>query len=313
MNGSLPRPAVAIVLTCHNDAATLPETIASIADQETEIELVLVDDGSSDPATQRLLAELATDGLTVIRQENQGQAAATMTGFCATSAPYVMRFDSDDILLPGAIASLANALDESPRAAAAWGDVETFGLTSFRIPSVPAVDPWLVTYTNCIPGSGTLFRRTAVAEAGGWQLARSHSDWDLWMALAELRYSGVYVPGCVFRYRRDGSGQLAAWLPDTTDHYEELRRRHEELFATRSDNRRRSAAPPALKAAVTVVDAMPWLTRLQRIQLSELFTHLIWNGGVRMTSKMAIQAMATRLKRRMPGFNPLRRATAEGT
>ena len=78
--------------------------------------------------------ELQEAGVSVIHQVNQGQAAAAMTGLHATSASYVMRFDSDDTLVPGAVAALADALDDAREAAAAWGDVQTFGLTNVRIP-----------------------------------------------------------------------------------------------------------------------------------------------------------------------------------
>lgn len=297
-DASAAQARAAIVVTCHNDGATLGETIASIRGQGLQVELVVVDDGSSDPATLQLLLDLEQKGIKVVHQANQGQAAAAMAGVRATAAPYVMRFDSDDTLAPGAVAALVEALDRSGEAAAAWGDVETFGLTNFRIPSAPALDPWLVTYTNCITGSGALLRRTALLEVGGWQLATGFEDWDLWMALAERGHFGIYVPRVVFRYRRDRSGQLASWLPDTAKHFAELERRHPRLFAGRTESRRRSAAPRTLKLALAAVDRLPWLPRLTQIQLSELFTRLLWNGGVAVTSKMAAQAVRIRIWRR---------------
>ena len=162
--------------------------------QHPLVELVIVDDGSSDPATLRLLMELQEAGVSVIHQVNQGQAAAAMTGLRATSTPSVMRFDSDDTLVPGAVAALADALDSTDEAAASWVDVGTNGVTNVRIPSAPALDPWLVTYTNCLPAGGTLFRRTALSDSGGWQLPTGFEDWDLWMALAERGSFGVYAP-----------------------------------------------------------------------------------------------------------------------
>jgi glycosyltransferase involved in cell wall biosynthesis len=276
----------------------LGETIASIKREPADLELILVDDGSTDAATLDIVDRIEQEGVRVIRQANQGQAAAAMTGCEASSAPYVMRFDSDDLLEPGAVGALADALDAAPEAAAAWGDVQTFGLTTFRIPTAPALDPWLVTYANCMLGSGALFRRSALTEAGGWELRAGYEDWDVWLSLAELGYAGVYVPRVIFRYRRDAGGRLAGWLTDTEHHYEVLRRRHEPLFARRSENRRRSAAPTALKLAVPVVEALPWVPRLVKIQLCELFTHLFWNGGIRMTAPMVRQAVAIRVGRR---------------
>jgi glycosyltransferase involved in cell wall biosynthesis len=292
------RVRVAIVVTCFNDGATLAETIASIKREPSDVELIIVDDGSTDTTTLALLDQLKEEGARVIQQTNQGLAAAAMTGFRASSAPYVMRFDSDDLLEPGGISALADALDDAPEAAAAWGDIQTFGITSFRVPAAPALDPWLVTYTNCMTGSGSLLRRAPLAELGGWQLRRGYEDWDVWMSLAERGYAGVYVPRVIFRYRRDEGGVLAGWLADTQTHYEELRGRHEKLFEARRWNRRQSGAPLALKLAVPAIDVLPGIPRLVKIQLCELFTHLFWNGGLQMTSTMARQAAALRLRRR---------------
>ena len=288
---------VAIVIPCFNDGATLPATIASIRNGVPPAELVVVDDGSTDPLTLEVLADLEREGLRVVHQPNLGQAKAAMAGVAATSAPYVMRFDADDLMESGGLELLTHALDRAPEAVAAWGDVQTIGLTTFRIPGVPALDPWLVTYTNCITGSGTLMRRSTLEAVGGWQLREGFEDWDLWMALAERGFGGVHVPQVVFRYRRDRTGTLARWLPRTQLHYEELRSRHPALFARRRENRRRSDTPSALKLAVTVLEALPLLSRLTRIQLAELFTRLFWNGGLRLTARMAAQGLAIRVRR----------------
>jgi hypothetical protein len=124
------------------------------------------------------------------------------------------------------------------------GDMQTFGLTSFRVPAAPALDPWLATYVNCLPGSGCLYRRTAVAAAGGWRLGSGYEDWDLWLTLAELGYPGVYVPRIVFRYRRDDGGLLMSAVGSTAAHYGELRRLHGDLFALRPSRARSAARRP---------------------------------------------------------------------
>ncbi len=248
---------VAVIVTCFNDGATLAQTVATIPDSGSAVELVIVNDGSTDAQTLSVLSDLEREGVHVLHQSNEGQARAAMVGADQTSAPYVMRFDADDLLEPGAVESLADALDHSPKAAAARGDVATTGLTTFRIPGIPALDPWLVTYTNCITGSGCLFRRSALTAVGGWQLREGFEDWDLWMSLADSALEGVYVPRVIFRYRRDEGGQLAAWLGDTAEHYSELRRRHEHLFSGRSQNRRRSPAPRLLKLLVPLTELLP--------------------------------------------------------
>jgi glycosyltransferase involved in cell wall biosynthesis len=258
--------------------------------------LIIVDDGSSDPLTVGLLNRLEASGVQVLHQSNEGQAAAAMTGVLAASAPYVMRFDADDILEPGALSDLADQLDRLPAAAAAWGDVQTFGLTTFRIPGIPALDPWLVTHVNCVTGSGNLFRRSVLLEVGGWQLREGYEDWDVWMAIAERGYSAIHVPRVAFRHRRDAGGRLVGWLPETDRYYEVLRARHTALFSMRAANRRRSPSPFALKISIRVVEALPGVSRLTKIHLCELVTRLLWGGGLRATAAMALQAAQIRLR-----------------
>src|SRR5205823_1296168 len=113
-----------------------------------DTELVVIDDGSTDTATHKALARTEEAGVRVLRKPNAGPSSAWMAGLEATTAPYVMPFSSDDLLVPGTTAELADALDADPDAAAAWGDFTSFGATSALVPSAPALCPWYVTYVN---------------------------------------------------------------------------------------------------------------------------------------------------------------------
>src|SRR3954447_1515849 len=130
-----------------------------------------------------------------------------MTGLAATDAPYVLPFSSDDVLVRGATGLLADALDANPGAAAAWGDLQSFGSASAYVPSVPALCPWHVTYMSPAPGIAA-FRRELLLQAGGWQLRRGIEDWDLWMRLAAAGFSAVPLRRLVFYYRRDAGGRF---------------------------------------------------------------------------------------------------------
>ena len=76
------RPAVdvSVVIPCYNHGQYLPEAIASAeAARGVRVELIVVDDGSTEPATLEVLAGLARGGYHVIRQSNQGLSAARNT------------------------------------------------------------------------------------------------------------------------------------------------------------------------------------------------------------------------------------------
>ena len=293
MSSRLPK-RIAILVACHDDGATLPETIESLSG-ETGTELVVIDDGSTDPVTLEVLDAIERSGVHVLRQENAGPASAWMTGVHATSAPYLLPFSSDDILVPGATALLADALDASPVAAAAWGDMQSFGSAEAYIPSAPELCPWHVTYVNARPGIAA-FRREALVEVGGWQLRRGIEDWDLWMRLAARGFSGVHVPHVIFYYRRDAEGRFRSRVRVFEGFYEQLRERNAELFARRPATKLESPAPAVLKMLLPLVDRLPFVSRLVKVQLSEALTLLFWSAGARRTTRILLQGILFRAR-----------------
>ncbi len=263
---------MAVVVPCHNDGATLPATVASVQAEEP-CELVVVDDGSTDEDTLRVLDGLERDGVRVLHQRNSGPAAARMAGVHATSAPYVFPLDADDLVGAGGLSVLADALDEHEHVVVAWGDVEILGERAFYWRSVsPMLDPWWITYVNEIPIS-SMTRRNALLEVGGWQLRDGWEDWDLWMSFAERGWHGVYVPQKVFRYRVHGSRRWADSVRRYDDFYADLRRRHERLFVERARNWRRSGAPWRLRLIFPAIGALPFVSGQNKRRLFELATY----------------------------------------
>jgi glycosyltransferase involved in cell wall biosynthesis len=287
-------PRIAVLVACHDDGSTIGATIDSLRNEE-RTELVVVDDGSTAESTLGVLVALEADGVRVIHQENAGPASAWMRGLAATSAAYVMPFSSDDILVPGATGLLADALDADPRAAAAWGDLESFGAAAAYVPSVPALCPWHVTYMSPAPGIA-LFRRELLLDAGGWQLRRGMEDWDLWMRLAAHGHPVVHVPERTFRYRRDAGGRFRGRVAGFEGFYEQLRERNADLFASRRSNLRTSPAPHALRVVLPLIDRLPFVPRLLKVQLCELATLLLWNAGLRRTIPIVAQGLVFRAR-----------------
>jgi len=264
-------PRVAVVVPCFDDGSTLAETIDSLAQQES-VELVVVDDGSSDAATLRALETLRSEGVEVVRRENGGLAAARMTGVAATKAPLVFPLDADDLLLPGALTALADALEATPTAAAAWGDLEMFGRFPMAVASSDTLDPWTITFLSEIPGTSML-RRTALDDVGGWTLREGYEDWDLWLALAERGWSGVRVARPVLRVRQHQGRLNAGWLEDHGRYVAELRARHPELYARRSLTRRSSSAPLRAKLLFPVIERLTFMSARDRYRLTRLVNH----------------------------------------
>src|SRR3954452_24480725 len=100
MDDGSPQPRVAVVIPCFDAGPMLLEAIASVQEPEP-VEIVVVYDESSDPATLELLASLQANGVRVVRQRpNGGCAVARTTGVEAPGPPYVFPLDTDDLALP---------------------------------------------------------------------------------------------------------------------------------------------------------------------------------------------------------------------
>jgi glycosyltransferase involved in cell wall biosynthesis len=201
-------PRVSVVIACHDMAATLPETLQSVAAQELDghVEVIVVDDGSTDGSGE-LAASL---GAIVLQQPASGHPAhARNTGFAAAAAPYVLPLDADDLLEPGFLAMTVAALDAEPAAGFAYGDVREFGAGQpDELHVTGAYDFVALTHRNR-HGSASLVRHEAWQAAGGYDAGVGYEDWDLWLALGHTGRHGVKAQGATFAHRRSDAGRWA--------------------------------------------------------------------------------------------------------
>jgi glycosyltransferase involved in cell wall biosynthesis len=236
---------VSVIIPCHGDGAFLPGAVASVREQE-EVELVVVDDHSQDPATGRVLDSLEAAGVRVIRQDrNTGVSATRMTGLRATTAPFVFPLDADDAVIAGVLARMADRLEAEPAASVCIGDYIELG-EQILMRGVPAaLDAYRLAFTNEYPASA-LYRRSALEEVGGWQRLTeeldARSDWSLWIALAESGARGVHLGvGEATYIRRMHPERLSSLARDRHDRlYRALRAAHPRLFGAMRDHRRAS-------------------------------------------------------------------------
>ena len=101
-------PKISVIVTCYNIAHYLEQCLESIVNQTyTNIEIVIVNDGSTDTTQEVLLKYTALDSrITIINQSNQGVSKARNNGVLAATGDYLLFVDGDDWLSLNTIESL---------------------------------------------------------------------------------------------------------------------------------------------------------------------------------------------------------------
>ena len=108
-------PAVSVVIPAYNAAECIEETLDSVLSQDFDggLEIVCVDDGSTDATGEILARRAAADArLVVISQENAGRSVARNAGINAARGKYLLFLDSDDLLVSDALATLTRACED---------------------------------------------------------------------------------------------------------------------------------------------------------------------------------------------------------
>jgi GT2 family glycosyltransferase len=202
---------VCVVIPTHNRLSYLQQSIASVLNQDyPRLELVVVDDGSSD-GTAEWLSSVSDPRLRVVTHpEPRERSAARNAGLHATDSRWVLFLDDDDVLTPGAIRLLSSATERWPDAVAIAGRLVHFD-DAGRTWSEPWVRrAWVGDLSvDCVlePFIGpnrALLRRDVVISAGGWsEDYPPHEDYLLGLLISSSGRCGL-IPDVVLKHRHHG-------------------------------------------------------------------------------------------------------------
>jgi glycosyltransferase involved in cell wall biosynthesis len=159
--------------------------------------VIVVDDGSTDAS-----ATVAENyAVLVLRQTNQGVAAAMNAGITASHGEFLSTLGSDDLMHPRYVETCVDTLLADPGAAFAYTQMVMFGAVN-RVYPVRDFDPETLAENDYIPAAFVM-RRHAFLAAGPFdtRIVRCE-DWDLLLTMAERGMRGVFVDQPLFFYRQ---------------------------------------------------------------------------------------------------------------
>lgn len=219
------RPKVSVVIPSFNHAPFLEAAIGSVVAQDYRpLELVVVDDGSTDGSPtllRRLMADLGLDGTRLIEQANGGAHAAIMRGVEASSGELISILNSDDFYHPERIARLQPHLGDG-RHRLAFSAVDFVDAAGEPLPSSNSWPQWyrkcldetidcptvgfaLLAHNFSVSSGNFLFHRELYDKLAGFSDHRFSHDWDF--LIRSVHYAEpVFVREPLLSYRiHDGN------------------------------------------------------------------------------------------------------------
>lgn len=212
-----------VVIPTHNHVAFVAEAIDSALAQTADVEVVVIDDGSTDE-TAAVLARYSNDArVRTLSQEHAGPSIARNAGIEAARGEFIMFLDADDVVAPNKVAEqlaamtpeigfvLCDVLIEDVRGAAQ--------LASERYDyGAKELGGWIghhLAVANFIPNMAPLIRREALGDIR-FHSNREPEDWHFIHSLAQVARCR-YVPEVLATYRKRLSGRntkrpRAPWL-----------------------------------------------------------------------------------------------------
>ena len=214
-------PQAAVCVSLYNYADQILRALESVRAQTFQpLELIVVDDGSSDTGPARVHQWFSEQGphfcraLLVQHHGNGGLASARNTAFSLARAPWCFVLDADNTLEPAAVAAcLALARSAPSEIAAVHPLVERVGMTH-PAGSSPLISglSWQRQHflERNVVDAMALVRRSAWEHVGGYShIPGGWEDYDFWCKLIEADFSGILCPQRLARYHCHASSMLA--------------------------------------------------------------------------------------------------------
>ncbi len=194
---------LSIIIPCYNDGKFIKEAISSVEKytKKSDIEIIIVNDGSKDTLTLDVLKELESKGYFIINQENKGLGAARNNGIRAAKGDYFLPLDCDNKIIPEYIKYGIQILDSLPDIGVVYGNSLFFGDEN-KINVVPEFNIASQFLYNFIDACAVI-RKSAWLNVNGYDetMRLGYEDWDFWISLAEKGWEFHHVDEVLFEYR----------------------------------------------------------------------------------------------------------------
>jgi glycosyltransferase involved in cell wall biosynthesis len=205
---------ISIVIPCYTRARCCAKRLQTVEQVRNAnlLEVIVVDDGSSEPYSVRILSEIAKTGYCVVPQPNRGLGAARNTGIRLAKGEFILPLDSDNRPRDAYLNEGVPLLKNNICLGVVYADPESLGERTGQ---------WHVQEFNLLSlirgnfiDACAVFRKKLWEEVGGYDQQMPWTgweDWDFWLRVAYRHGTFVHLPKVGFDHRvRSDSLRLQA-------------------------------------------------------------------------------------------------------
>jgi glycosyltransferase involved in cell wall biosynthesis len=198
-------PKVSVIIPCYNAGRYIEDAVESVLAQTFEdFEIIITDDGSTDPMTIELLRDYKRPRTRVLHTENGGPSHARNVGIREARGRYMLPLDADDMIGKEYLQKAVEILDNDPSIGIVYCEAEFFcdhdsSRTRWDLPPY-SLENLLV---RVIIHNSSFFRRSDWERTGGYDEAMIHGDedYDFWLRLVETGVGVHKLPEVLYYHR----------------------------------------------------------------------------------------------------------------
>lgn len=230
---------VSVIMPCFNDGEYIEDSIKSVLNQTYKnIEIIIINDGSTDELTNKILAEQEWPNTKVLNTNGIKPAAARNYGIKESTGKYILPVDSDDLIDPTYIEKAVKILEDNPNIGVVYCRAELFGESSglWDLPRY-SLDKMLL---DNIVFVTALFYKEDWEKVGGFntEMKNGMEDYDFWLSLLELGREIYQIDEILFKYRIKPVSRTTKFQSDeqvVMETYRQIYKNHPTLYAQYKD------------------------------------------------------------------------------
>jgi hypothetical protein len=201
---------ISVVIPCYNDGQFIDETILKLKQQTTApLEIIVVNDGSTDQNTLTTLAAYANDPLVrVLHKENGRMSAARNFGVASAKGNIIAAIDADDYFDNRFFEKGLAVLATEPKTAVVTSYIKFFG-NKTGVSKPRGGNAFNFLFSNQCPACA-MVRKEVWDQVGGYDetMKLGYEDWEFYIRITQLGFEVHVIPEFLLYYRQTNKSTL---------------------------------------------------------------------------------------------------------